>query len=355
MPDRFPAYAVMTLPFLLGGHAACGGDAVPQVVVIDASLPVDGNPVEPAPDAMVCACPGHEPLSKDHLVDAWEITSTSGSQGRTCSNPGDFLLTGSCVYDAPFSVEELGTIGFQTFDQVVYWICGHTYVIDPSALQHGTRCITSLPAEAQPPASCECPEIETPGDRLFYVEQLGTVLKGLSLNVEVTCPEGSLLVSGGCTAFATSDGTTDLASAGSLPAAPQTWTCSFRNTSTSGDRSVKANAVCLNPTIDAITSEVVSEDIEYVFEPGVLPADTLHIVEATCPVGEILVAGGCRLEDVQDVAIGINIVRDGLHQPADNRPNTWQCGWRNDTATTPAVLAMAVCLDPTPTAAPPNP
>lgn len=195
-----------------------------------------------------------------------------------------------------------------------------------------------------------CPDYETPIDRLTYFDQVVSVpARGVGV-VSATCPAGSTLLGGGCIGGQPATlGEALLVSSGILPEDPQTWQCTWH---VPGDRPIASSgtAVCLTePGPDAVTgAPVAPEEIEYVFVEETMPANNTRIVEATCAPGDVLLAGGCHVEDAQVEFANLRLARSTLLPPEDNRPNTWQCAWSNPTSATPTVIATATCMKPAP-------
>jgi hypothetical protein len=226
------------------------------------------------------------------------------------------------------------------------WAC-FTTPFSFGSLDVATRCVRPLDRTAEIGEGCTCPPIETPRDRIFYVQQAVTIPAGEIAAVAPSCPSGATLLGGSCKV----DYSATLLGEGPYPDDPQSWHCSWY--AFNGPEDGEAAAICLNaPGPDAVTGEPITpEVIEYVFAEDVLPANGTRIVDATCAPGDTLIAGGCQVADVSLDLANLGLKRIGMATPEDNRPNTWQCAWRNPTATTPKVFAMATCLKPAATSA----
>ncbi|HWN71409.1 MAG TPA: hypothetical protein VNM90_27410 [Haliangium sp.] len=308
---------------------------------MDAPLVPDASPI----DASVCPCPGTEPLSRQHLIDDWEFGTMGNTNAHVAACPmtTDLPIGGACLLSDLTEVSGLvgstregnGILGF------AYWGCIHSTFafghIDVAA-----RCVRPLDRTGEIPEGCTCPPFETPRDRIFYVQQATTIPAGEITDVAPTCPAGSTLLSGSCDL----DSGAALIGHGSYAEDQQSWHCSWYGLG--GVLEGQAAAICLNPPgPDAVTGEPVApEIIEHVYAEDMIPANGTRIVDATCAPGDTLLAGGCQVADLSADLDGLILKRVGMAKPEDNRPNTWQCAWRNPTPTSPKVFAMATCLKP---------
>lgn len=291
-------------------------------------------------DARVCECPGSELLSREHFADWWNQVSTGTSEGWTvpCEDESDFFLNGTCSL-VNLQSGRLISSGFSESDDNE-WVCE---LAAPYAQLKGSgRCLRDLP---RPDEACECPEIETPRDRIFRVAQAGTIPSQDGASVSVQCPIGSTLLGGSCKEL--DPPATALIAGGVDPDDHQTWRCSWYYPYTAGSRGTQATAMCLRPPgPDALTGEPVPpEEFEYVIEQGTIPPDdgTL-IVDATCQPGDVLVAGGCYIPEPDALQNGVVLMRTGRVDPLFNRPDTWQCGWRNGSSVNLTGIAVATCM-----------
>ncbi len=226
------------------------------------------------------------------------------------------------------------------------WICARNSI--NRNVEVVVRCVRPLDRTGEVKEGCECPELETPLDRLTYPEQVFAVPAQGVGGVGATCPTGSTLLGGGCTGgHETATGDAFLISGGILPDDPQTWYCSWHAPG-NGSISSSATAICLNaPGPDAVTGAPVAPEVfEHVFVQETLAANNTRIVDATCDPGDTLIAGGCHVEDADVAFADLRLTRSTLLPPQDNRPNTWHCAWGNPTNATPRVVATATCLKP---------
>ena len=314
--------------------------STPDAAALDAATPDAG-----APDANACACPGTELLSREHMIDTWGFVR-EGVIGEYigCEQLTDLILAGGCSFLDP-GVSDAMAETFLAADRNA-WICTRQTV--NQAFNVATRCLRPMERLSEVPEGCTCPDVETPANRVFYKEQAAVVPAAGVGGVDVTCPAGSTLVGGGCQGGHSGfSGDALVMGAGILPDDSQTWHCAWH---APGNRDLSSNAVaiCLNdPGPDAVTGAPVEpETIEAVFTEETLAANNTRIVEATCAPGDMLIAGGCHVEDAQLANAQLRLTRGNLLPPEDNRPNTWQCAWRNPTASTPRVVAAATCLKP---------
>ena len=327
------------------GIAGCdSSNAVPQIV--DAAEPVDAR-LEPDAsliDASVCACPGTELLSRQHLIDVWGSVDPNSnfSAIATCPMDTDLAISGACqLYDLNELSGLLGSTRI-VIDIVGsrYWRCLYT-PFRFGKLSHAARCVRPVDRTGEIAEGCTCPPFETPRDRIFYVQQAVTIPANGTAEVTSSCPAGATLIGGAC-----DNDTAGLIGQGSYPEDPQSWHCSWYGFN--GTRAGLASAICLNPPApDAVTGDPVTpEIIEYVFAEDTLPANGTRVVDATCAPGDVLISGGCQVDDPSLGSDGLIMKRIGMAKPEDNRPNTWHCAWRNPTAATPKVFALATCLKP---------
>jgi hypothetical protein len=339
--------ALHRLLALGAGIAGCdSSNAVPQTV--DASGPADARPESDASpiDASVCACPGTELLSRQHLIDLWEFASPSSSAVVSitdCPMNTDLPISGTCsFYDLGEASGVYGsTRGGNSVLGYASWYCQHS----PFAfgqIDHAARCVRPLDRTGEIAEGCTCPPFETPTDRIFYVQQAVTIPDDETGEVSSSCPAGTILLGGACDI----DYSAFLIGQGSYREDPQSWHCSWY--AYNGTQDGRASAICLNPPApDAVTGEPVApEVIEYIFTEDTLPANGTRLVDATCAPGDTLIAGGCQVEDPSIGRNGLVLKRIGMAKPEDNRPNTWNCAWRNPTTATPKVFALATCLKP---------
>ena len=338
--------ALHCLLALGSGMVACGSsNTVPQVVdagkPADAPLVPDASPI----DASVCPCPGTELLSRQHLLDSWEVGTSGNTNAHiaACPMTTDLPIGGACLLSD--LTENTGLLGSARAGNglvgFAYWGCFHsTFAF--GELDLASRCVRPLDRTGGIPEGCTCPSFETPSDRIFYVQQAATIPAGEIMDVAPSCPAGTTLLSGSCGVGSVAA----LVGQGSFSEDPQSWHCSWYGLA--GEDEGKAAAICLNPPgPDALTGEPVApEIIEYVFAEDMIPANGTRIVNATCAPGDTLLAGGCQVADLSAGLDGLILKRIGMIRPEDNRPNTWQCAWRNPTASTPRVFAMATCLKP---------
>ena len=333
------------------GIAGCdSSNAVPQLV--DAAEPADAPRERDASpiDASVCACPGTELLSRQHLIDVWEFASPSDTQVvsiAACPMDTDLPIGGACQLSDLNEVSGLfgSTRGGNNILGYAYWDCQHS-PFRFGRVDHAARCVRPLDRSGEIAEGCTCPPFETPRDRIFYVQQAVTIPANGTAEVTSSCPAGATLIGGAC-----DNDTAGLIGQGSYPEDPQSWHCSWYGFN--GTRAGLASAICLNPPApDAVTGDPVTpEIIEYVFAEDTLPANGTRIIDATCAPGDVLISGGCQVEDFSLGVDGLILKRIGMVKPEDNRPNTWHCAWRNPTALTPKVFALATCLKPAATAA----
>jgi hypothetical protein len=326
--------------------AGCdSSNAVPQIV--DAAGPADAR-LEPDAsliDASVCACPGTELLSPQHLIDLWEFASPSTAVVAItdCPMDTDLPIGGACMFsDLGQGIGLFGSArGGNNIVGYVSWYCRHSPFVS-GRVDHAARCVRPLDRTGEIAEGCTCPPFETPRDRIFYVQQAVTIPQGETAEVTSSCPAGASLLGGACDV----DYSASLIGQGSYPEDPQSWHCSWYGFN--GTEQGRAAAICLNPPApDAVTGEPVApEIIEYVFTEDTLPANGTRIVDATCAPGDTLIVGGCQIADVSGGSDGLVLKRIGMVKPEDNRPNTWHCAWRNPTALTPKVFALATCLKP---------
>jgi hypothetical protein len=339
MPHPGAGHALAFLLPILGlGLASCGSSSpVPQVN--DAAIVRDAG----IPDANACGCPGTELLSRQHLYDIWDSIQYGVLGGlRRCEVETDQLIAGGCSFQDPGIGDSLVEQTFET--DRLRWVCARQTVAVP--VDFFIRCVRPLDRTAEIGEGCTCPAYETPADRFFFVEQAVTVPAEGVAGVDVTCPAGSTLMGGGCKGGHDSfTGDALIMSGGIRPEDPQTWHCSWH---TPGDRPLPsiATAVCLNaPGPDAVTGESVAPEVfEHVTVEETLEPRSARIIDVTCDPGDTLVSGGCHVEDARAEFAELRLKRNNALRPADNRPNTWQCAWRNPTDATPVVTATATCL-----------
>jgi hypothetical protein len=296
-------------------------------------------------DASVCACPGSELLSRQHLIDVWQFTGTGDILAHLAECPleTDLPIGGACLLSDLGEVSGLfgsGRIG-NTIVGFTYWGCVHSNFLF-GQVDVAARCVRPLDRTGEVAEGCTCPPFATPRDRIFYVQQAVTIPAGEIADVSPSCPAGTTLLGGACNV----DYSASLIGHGAYPQDPQTWHCSWYGFN--GPDEGQAAAICLSPPDpDVVTGEhVAPEIIDYVFAEDTLPANGTRIVDATCAAGDTLIAGGCQVEDVSVGLEGLILKRIGMVRPEDNRPNTWHCAWRNPTAATPKVFALATCLKP---------
>lgn len=333
----------LLLPILGLGVVNCGSSS-PVPPASDASTVPDAPPPDAAiPDANACACPGTELLSREHLIDVWDYIPYGSSLGlQVCELETDQPIGGGCSYSEPGLNDSLTE---QTITpERTYWVCGRQSIV--ADVQFFIRCVRPLDRTGEIKEECACPEYETPADRVIYVDQTAT-LPGASVGgMEVTCPDGATLMGGGCKGgHDSSTGDALIMSAGMHPDDPQTWTCGWHVPGAKPLSNI-ATAICLNPPgPDAVTGESVTpEAFEYVHKEEMLPPNSPRIVEVTCNPGDTLISGGCYVDDPKLEFADLRLKRSNALRSEDNRPNTWQCAWRNPTAATPRVIATATCL-----------
>lgn len=336
---------VLTLSITPLGLVSCGSPS-PVPGVSDASPPDAAPPDAGAPDANACGCPGTDLLSREHLIDTWDFVREGIPGGGVfCEQmETDLIIAGGCWFLDPGVSDSMA----ETFIRAERdaWLC--TRQTFNQAFNAAARCVRPVAPAVDVPEGCTCPEVETPAHRVFYKEQAAVVPAQGVGGVDITCPAGSTLLAGGCQGGHSSlSGDALVMGAGILPNDPQTFHCSWHVPGT-GDLSSNGVAICLNaPGPDAVTgAPVAPEVIEAVFTEETLTANSTRIVEATCPPGDTLIGGGCHVEDARIESALLRLTRASLLPPENNRPNTWQCAWRNPTASTPTVIAAATCLKP---------
>lgn len=325
--------------------AGCGSSSgVPQPSDA-ATVPDATTDASQAPDASVCACPGRELLSEQHLRDTWYRLEVNEAtlKDLACEDAVAIHVNGTCSFVDLAGDGSLSVFDFSRDKQK--WRCRRA--ITAQAFMMSVRCVQPLDHSDQIGADCDCPALETPLDRIVFPEQIVTIPGAGIAEVTTTCPQGSILLGGGCTGGHDGWGDGLIISAGPHRDDPQTWHCSWSSYSIN-PLDGKAMAMCLTPPgPDAVTGEPIApETIEHVFVEETLPANNTRIVDATCDPGDTLIAGGCHLEGLDTTLQDLRLKRIGLAHPDDNRPNTWQCAWRNPTEATPRVFAMATCLKP---------
>lgn len=324
--------------------AACdSSNSVPEPA--DAMLPPDAAAI----DATVCACPGTELLSRQHLSDVWEVFSPNNdpSDATLCEMMTDLPIGGGC------RLSDLTDGGFLTYTTRpgnavgVYpaWSCGHVPFLYGS-IEVLARCVRPLDRAGEVAEGCECPPIETPVDRISFVPQALTVPRDEVGTVTSRCPEGSTLIGGTCSLPFIYGGA--LLRQSPDPADPQGWRCTW-HASSGGTIDGEASAICLAaPGPDAVTGESVpAEIVARVLAEDTLPANGTRIVEATCAPGDTLLTGGCHVDEITpELITDLRLMVTSPAEVEDNRPNTYQCAWRNSTTLTPTVFTTAICLKP---------
>ena len=234
------------------------------------------------------------------------------------------------------------------------WLCDYTNT-SPDLYTNTVVCLDDAAPIPPPPSGCVCPPVEPLQDRFLRDEQIGLLPGSTVARLTATCAEGTALVGGSCTLAFPINFVNDyikLVSNGFARdmAGNDVWECTWSNGSTMGV-SPAVEALCLRPPMagTAPEAEPISDRLIKVEQRGTLSAGA-SIIKATCADGDLLLRGGCTLEDFEAAPSDLTTFRSGFvlrENPGDGLPDTWQCGWNNPSgSSTPAAIATALCVRP---------
>jgi hypothetical protein len=221
-----------------------------------------------------------------------------------------------------------------------------------------TVCLADAEPVPEPPQSCDCELVESLQDRFLRSEQTGVSPGGTVMRFTASCPAEATLVGGSCILpflMSGADRFVDLISVGFATDMDgnDVWECAWNNESSS-TMNPSVVAICLRPPMPGTAPEVVpmADLVVKVEQRDTLPAGTSFIHQATCAEGDLLLRGGCTLEEPEAAPLDLSIFRAGFLREEDDDedtlPNTWQCGWNNPSTSTPTAIATALCIKPVP-------
>lgn len=339
---------------------ACGDGAVPGATPPDASLPV---PVDASLDAAPpCSCLAAEVLSSDRILHDYRRFPTAPGQLYGCLRD-EYLIAGGCIVDELTSSLRLREHGFNESTSIESrgWRCFFNGGFSWEDMRHTTAtavCLADpLPTPPLPP-NCECLPVEPLEDRFVNAQQTGTIPGGTVARVTASCQAETTLLAGSCSlAFEMSgaNDSADLVSAGfsnDVDGEPL-WECVWINHGTASVSPI-VTVTCLRPPKPDTAPEAVpfADLVVKVEQRDTVPAGTLFTHQVACAEGELLLHGGCTLEDAESAPSDLSIFRAGFLREEDGDddtlPNTWQCGWNNPSTSTPTAIATALCIKPVP-------
>ena len=304
-----------------------------------------------------CRCPSADTLTEENIIrpfarDSFYISTEFGwTMGwlAGCQRLGSHLIAGGCMLeDVPDSV--LSLQGFYVDPTVPDWECQWTMGQGTNLLTIKTTCI--VPHEPEPlpsDPSCDCPPVEPIQDRVKRIKRGGQLLGQEPKTIVSTCDgPDDVLISGGCSGEGDSGDSARLRLVSTGPTADGTgWTCTTYHTDPAADTQPIATAACIRPPSPNTAPEAVPlrDRINMVTTTATLVANDILITDATCNPGDMLIMGGCQLDDPEN-QIGVTMFRTGYAPEPDNRPDTWQCGWKSTKDTDSQATVTAICLEP---------
>jgi hypothetical protein len=311
---------------------ACGGNPVEVPDVPDAT-PADSSCdcVQPRIAELVTRGSFEYSLDPNNQVDFVDY----------CLDRG-VLIGGSCEYprlDPRMILTYTGDRPDPTTTEP--WTCGW-YNRTEEWQDLATRSVCLAPA--MPPATgsdgCECPTIQPLTERIERVWHTEAVSAGLELDRTAQCPEGAVLLGGGCS-FTSAVVTYPITvSRSGVPSADEeAWRCTWRHAGTGDAEITLTTAICLNPPaygLDPLEGRIVR-----VTKISSILAEAYGTFTASCAPDDFLLTGSCMVDGHPPNGPKMTMYYHGF-----DAPNAWRCAWRNPTTDTIPATATAICLTP---------